>query len=114
MIPFSSGDSHQGKTFDVPKNPSDTSSAVKSLGLETKNDSSNSAIVEESRFTQSTAAAYLRTLPSIRELCTRLFERAQKGELKYFDYDPAREAETVEFSASIIEVRSNRSNPRRD
>ncbi|KAJ4467661.1 DUF1688-domain-containing protein [Lentinula edodes] len=47
-------------------------------------------------------AAYLRTLPSIRERCTRVFELAQQGKLEYFDYHEGKEKEVVEYCGSII------------
>lgn len=49
---------------------------------------------------------YLRTLPSIRERCTRVHDLAQQGRLQYFDYHPEKEGAIIEFCASIIEVRA--------
>lgn len=48
--------------------------------------------------------AYLRTLPSIRERCSRVHALAQEGKLEYFDYHPEKEEDVVKFCASIIEV----------
>ncbi|KAL0959088.1 hypothetical protein HGRIS_014386 [Hohenbuehelia grisea] len=47
-------------------------------------------------------AAYLRTLPAIRERCTRVHELGQQGKLQYFDYHQDKEAEAVDFCLSII------------
>ncbi|KAG8695358.1 hypothetical protein FRC08_007876 [Ceratobasidium sp. 394] len=47
--------------------------------------------------------AYLRTLPSIRERCSRVHALAQEGKLEYFDYHPEKEGEVVKFCAGIIE-----------
>jgi len=47
--------------------------------------------------------AYLRTLPSIRERCSRVHALAQEGKLEYFDYHPEKEEEVVRFCAGIIE-----------
>ncbi|KAI4520232.1 DUF1688-domain-containing protein [Schizophyllum commune Loenen D] len=47
-------------------------------------------------------AAYLRTLPAIRERCSRVFEIAKKGGLEYFDYHPEQESTVVEYCANII------------
>ena len=49
--------------------------------------------------------AYLRTLPSIRERCSRVHDLAKEGKLEYFDYHPEKEKDVVEFCAKIIEVR---------
>ena len=50
-------------------------------------------------------AAYLRTLPAIRERCSRVFEIAKKGGLEYFDYHPEQESTVVDYCANIITVR---------
>ena len=50
-------------------------------------------------------AAYLRTLPAIRERCNRVFEIAKKGGLEYFDYHPEQESTVVDYCANIITVR---------
>jgi hypothetical protein len=52
--------------------------------------------------------AYLRTLPSIRERCSRVHDLAKEGKLEYFDYHPEKEKDVVEFCAKIIEVCANR------
>lgn len=49
-------------------------------------------------------AAYLRTLPAIRERCTRVHTLAQKDGLQYFEYHPENEQTVVDFCAAIIEV----------
>ncbi|KAG8716672.1 hypothetical protein FRC09_015413 [Ceratobasidium sp. 395] len=46
--------------------------------------------------------AYLRTLPSIRERCSRVHALAQEDKLEYFDYHPDKEDEVVKFCAGII------------
>jgi hypothetical protein len=48
-------------------------------------------------------AAYLRTLPSIRERCGRVFELAKQGKLEYFEYHPEKEADVVTFCTQIIQ-----------
>ncbi|KAF7419475.1 hypothetical protein PC9H_002066 [Pleurotus ostreatus] len=48
-------------------------------------------------------AAYLRTLPAIRERCTRVHTLAQKDGLQYFEYHPENEQTVVDFCAAIIE-----------
>ena len=50
-------------------------------------------------------AAYLRTLPAIRERCGRVHALAQEGKLQYFDYYPHKEQEAAAFCAEIIKVR---------
>ena len=50
-------------------------------------------------------AAYLRTLPAIRERCNRVFSLAQQDKLEYFIYDPSAEKDPVAFCAQIIQVR---------
>lgn len=52
--------------------------------------------------------AYLQTLPSIRERCSRVHELAQKGRLQYFDYHPDKEVEVISFCAEIIKVIASR------
>ncbi|KAJ7172934.1 hypothetical protein C8R43DRAFT_977939 [Mycena crocata] len=47
-------------------------------------------------------AVYLRTLPAIRERCTRVFELAKEGKLQYFDYHPEKEADVTAFCIDII------------
>ncbi|KZP16730.1 DUF1688-domain-containing protein [Athelia psychrophila] len=47
-------------------------------------------------------AAYLRTLPAIRERCGRVYDLAKKGQLQYFDYHPEREPDVTAFCIDII------------
>ena len=49
-------------------------------------------------------AAYLRTLPAIRERCSRVFELAKQGKLEYFDYHPEKEADVTKFCVDIMKV----------
>lgn len=49
-------------------------------------------------------AAYLRTLPAIRERCTRVHTLAQKDGLQYFEYHPENEQTVVDFCEAIIEA----------
>ena len=49
-------------------------------------------------------AAYLRTLPAIRERCSRVHGLASKGKLEYFDYDPEKEADVSKFCIGIMKV----------
>lgn len=49
-------------------------------------------------------ALYLRTLPAVRERCTRVFELAKVGKLDYLEYHPEKEAELTDFCVSIIQV----------
>lgn len=53
-------------------------------------------------------AAYLRTLPAIRERCSRVFQLAKAGNLEYFDYHPEKEADAAAFCAEIIKVSESR------
>lgn len=47
---------------------------------------------------------YLRSLPAIRERCTRVHNLAQKGKLEYFEYHPEKESEVIDFCSQIIQV----------
>jgi len=47
--------------------------------------------------------AYLRTLPSIRERCSRVFEIAQGGRLEYFDYHPEKENDVRDYCITLIQ-----------
>ncbi|KAJ7260531.1 hypothetical protein C8J57DRAFT_1514470, partial [Mycena rebaudengoi] len=47
-------------------------------------------------------AEYLRTLPSIRERCTRVFDLAKDGKLEYFNYHPDKEQDVTAFCVDII------------
>jgi hypothetical protein len=49
-------------------------------------------------------AAYLRTLPAIRERCRRVFDIAKQGKLEYFDYHPENEPAVTAFCTEIIKV----------
>ncbi|KAG9015906.1 hypothetical protein FRB90_004216 [Tulasnella sp. 427] len=46
---------------------------------------------------------YLRSLPAIRERCTRVHNLAQQGKLEYFDYHPEKETEVIDFCSQIIQ-----------
>ncbi|KAF8513594.1 hypothetical protein BU17DRAFT_53148 [Hysterangium stoloniferum] len=48
-------------------------------------------------------AAYLKTLPSIRERCIRVYELAKQDRLEFFKYSPEKEAEVVNFCINIIQ-----------
>ncbi|GJJ14595.1 hypothetical protein Clacol_008861 [Clathrus columnatus] len=48
------------------------------------------------------AAAYLKTLPAIRERCSRVHDLAKQGKLEYFDYAPDKEDQVAEFCVNII------------
>ncbi|KAI0795601.1 hypothetical protein C8Q75DRAFT_803467 [Abortiporus biennis] len=47
-------------------------------------------------------AAYLRTLPAIRERCNKVHDLAKKGELEYFEYHPEKEDDVASFCLNII------------
>ncbi|THH09690.1 hypothetical protein EW145_g1819 [Phellinidium pouzarii] len=47
--------------------------------------------------------AYLRTLPAIRERCSKIHALAQQGKLEYFEYHPEKEADAIEFCTKIIQ-----------
>lgn len=49
-------------------------------------------------------AAYLRTLPAIRERCSKVHALAQQGNLDYFDYNPAQESSAVNYCLEIMKV----------
>ncbi len=49
-------------------------------------------------------AAYLRTLPAIRERCGRVHALAKEGKLEYFDYHPDKEADAAAFCIEVIKV----------
>jgi len=55
---------------------------------------------------QKLKAAYLRTLPAIRERCGRVYELAKEGKLQYFDYHPEKEADVAAFCVEIMQVSS--------
>jgi len=52
--------------------------------------------------TPSMQAAYLRTLPAIRERCSKVHALAQQGKLEYFDYHPAQESSAVNYCLEIM------------
>ncbi|TFK45669.1 DUF1688-domain-containing protein [Heliocybe sulcata] len=54
------------------------------------------------QLTPQQTAAYLRTLPSIRERCGRVHDLAKQGRLEYFEYNPEKEADVANFCADII------------
>lgn len=49
-------------------------------------------------------AAYLRTLPAIRERCSRVHALAQEGKLQYFEYHPEKEDAVASFCIDIMKV----------
>lgn len=49
-------------------------------------------------------AAYLRTLPAIRERCNKVYDLATQGKLQYFDYHPEKEGAAVELCIDIIKA----------
>ena len=49
-------------------------------------------------------AAYLQTLPAIRERCNKVHDLAKKGQLQYFEYHPEKEADVASFCLEIIQV----------
>jgi hypothetical protein len=49
-------------------------------------------------------AAYLRTLPAIRERCGRVHDLAKAGKLQYFAYHPEKEVDAAEFCIELIRV----------
>ncbi|KAH7108409.1 DUF1688-domain-containing protein [Auriculariales sp. MPI-PUGE-AT-0066] len=53
--------------------------------------------------TPEATAAYLRTLPAIRERCQRVFELGKEGSLQHFTYHPDRESDVVKFCIGIIQ-----------
>jgi Protein of unknown function (DUF1688) len=57
-----------------------------------------------SSMTATQGVAYLRTLPSIRERCTRVHELAKQGLLDHFDYAPHNEVQVVKYCIEIIQV----------
>lgn len=48
--------------------------------------------------------AHLRTLPSIRERCSKVFQLAEKDQLDYFQYNKEKMSDVVEFCSGIIKV----------
>lgn len=58
------------------------------------------------KLTPEQTAAYLRTLPAIRERCSRVHTLATEGKLEYFDYHPEREDAVASFCIDIMKVSS--------
>lgn len=56
------------------------------------------------RLAPAQSAAYLKTLPSIRERCSRVYELGKQARLQYFDYVPEKEEQVVRFCLDIIRV----------
>ncbi|KAJ3559645.1 hypothetical protein NM688_g216 [Phlebia brevispora] len=61
------------------------------------------AIRMEFKLTPQQTAVYLRTLPAIRERCSRVYELAKEGKLQYFDYHPEKEDAAASFCVSLME-----------
>ena len=59
------------------------------------------------KVTPEQTAVYLRTLPAIRERCSRVHDLAKQGKLEYFEYHSEKEDDVAAFCATIMEVRSN-------
>ncbi|EPQ50303.1 DUF1688-domain-containing protein [Gloeophyllum trabeum ATCC 11539] len=55
------------------------------------------------QLTPQQTAAYLRTLPAIRERCGRVYDLAKQGKLEYFEYHPEKEADVAAFCSDIIQ-----------
>ncbi|PPQ72881.1 hypothetical protein CVT26_003502 [Gymnopilus dilepis] len=47
-------------------------------------------------------AAYLRTLPAIRERCGRVHDLAKEGKLQYFEYHPDKEEDVAKFCIDLM------------
>lgn len=47
---------------------------------------------------------YLRSLPSIRERCSKVYEKATQGKLQYFDYHPENESAAVDVCLEVVNV----------
>jgi hypothetical protein len=54
--------------------------------------------------TPTETALYLRTLPAIRERCTRVLDLASQNKLQYFEYHPENEHAVTDFCVQIIHV----------
>lgn len=52
----------------------------------------------------SQTAAYLRTLPAIRDRCSKVHDLAVHGKLDHFDYHPEKEDAVADFCIDIIKV----------
>ena len=53
----------------------------------------------------SQTAAYLRTLPAVRERCGRVHALAKEGKLEYFEYHPEKVVDAAAFCADIMKAR---------
>lgn len=47
---------------------------------------------------------YLRTLPAIRERCSKVFALGQQGKLEYFNYHADKEPDVIDYCTNIIKV----------
>jgi len=48
--------------------------------------------------------AYLRTLPAIRERCSRVYDLAKEQKLQYFEYHPDQETHVAAYCIKLMEV----------
>ena len=58
----------------------------------------------QASLTPQQTAAYLRTLPAIRERCSRVHALAQEGKLQYFEYHPDKESDVADFCIELMKV----------
>lgn len=49
--------------------------------------------------------AYLQSLPSVRERCTKVYALAEQDKLDFWELDASKTADIVEFCCSLIKVR---------
>lgn len=56
------------------------------------------------KLTPQQTATYLRTLPAIRERCSRVHELAKQGKLEYFEYHPEKEEDAAACCVEIMKV----------
>jgi hypothetical protein len=49
-------------------------------------------------------AAYLQSLPAIRERCALVFNLAKDGKLEYWEYHAEKENEVIDYCANVIQV----------
>lgn len=54
--------------------------------------------------TMSSEVAYLQSLRSVRERCSKVFSLAEQDKLEYWDVDLSKESDIVEFTCGLIEV----------
>lgn len=54
----------------------------------------------------SSVVAYIRSLPAIRERCSKVYKLAVNGQLDHWTLHPEKEEEVVDYCAKIIEVKS--------